>query len=530
MTPSQCRTCVMIALMLTTGVGLSVRLIGLQKKIYWTDECFSLLNLSGASLTELDDALVAKRICSPNDILYFQRPQGSVWRTAETLLVSEPEQMPLYVTLTKAAACLTGIKDHVARWVSCLVGTALIPLSYWLARELETHRATGCVGALLVSISPFHVFMAQEARLYTLWMTLIVLSSTCLVGAMKRKRVVWWTFYSVTLTLSLYTIVLTSVVILGHWLFALTSNPLERRRNIKCLALATGSSVGLFVPWVVAVCRHWQLFRQRIDQSSQGRSVIEHVRVWMESASYLVGDVMDHGGLPRSHFYDVLQRVIAVFAVVLLTYGIYRLARYGPNHAKCFLFSIWVAVFLMQVLPDLVLGGGRSAVIRYLVPAFGFGNLLLAIALWQPPYGLAIWRTCRRGVLVVICLLCAVSLYFQKDQAITWNRRGSADLPYLAHVINESPRPLILYPRQGVVILPLTHLLNEHARVVIFNRSPGPIPQEFTDYFFFSESGPPPTTESFTGFRWVPAVNFVGQPVTLWRATIANQNSAHEQR
>jgi uncharacterized membrane protein len=514
-----------VVLVLLTLVGLVFRLIALSDRIYWTDECYTLLDMSGSTLSGMDNELVGKGICTPADFAFYQRPHGGVWQTIHAILDSEPEQLPLYVVLAKAAAISFGGNYHSARLVSCIAGTLLIPLSFWLSREIGTARSTALACATLVSISPFHVHLAQEARLYAMWTALIFLSSACLARALRTGRYGWWICYSVALTLCLYTIVLTLVVVMAHWLFALISVRVERLGTLTRMALANVCAAALLLPWIFGVVGAREFVQRTNEQAPLDQNLIEHMEVWAESASYLVGDVMNHGGLPRSQLLDDAQRAIAVVAALLLVYGGYRLIRFGPARAKWMVLSFWLAVFLVQAIPDLLLGGARSATIRYLIPAIGFGNFVVAIAVWAPPYITPRRWQARHGIFVALCLLCVVSLLAQSGQRLTWNRRGSAQMPAMAHVINEAPRPLVLYPRQGVTILPLSHLLDDDVRVFVYKPPLRTIPQGFASYFYLSTAGPPSELGDFEKVSWQPAIDLDGYKISLWQAQNTNNDS-----
>lgn len=519
MTPSRYRRWLTVALLVVTIVGLAFRLIGLQKRMYWTDECFTLNSISGFTLARMDGELTERGVCAPSDVLFYQEPHGGMWQTIQQLMVSAPEQTPLYFVLGKLTLLSSSVRGAfvLPRVVSCVAGTALILLAYWLSRELGTSRSSAVFVAALVAISPFQVHLAQEARLYALWTALIFFSSACLVRAMRLNSRHWWICYSLSITLCLYTMVLSVVVIAAHFLFVSLSSPMGRIKSLTRMTLASAFSITLFLPWVFGVSQNWDLFQDKVNESSRGSGLAWHLRVWLEAASYLVGDVMDHGGLPRARLNDLAQCAIAIFAALLLVYAAYRIARYGPRGVRRFIFSAWVAAFLMLVVPDLLFGGGRSAKIRYLIPAFGFGNLAIALALWAPPHGGSASRCVRFATLLVVCMLSVMSLYVQSDRYVTWNRRGSAHFIAMAEAINASDCPLVVIPRQGVSTLVFSHLLDDHVRILVFEPPLRTIPQRFGSYFYYSGAEPPPFDGTFAHSEWKPMEDLIGTKATLWR-------------
>ena len=57
-----------------------------------------------------------------------------------------------------------------------IFGTATIPLMYLAGRRLFTPRA-GAAGRLLLTISPFHIWHSQDAKMYTLVVFVTLLST-----------------------------------------------------------------------------------------------------------------------------------------------------------------------------------------------------------------------------------------------------------------------------------------------------------------------------------------------------------------
>jgi mannosyltransferase len=90
-------------------------------------------------------------------------------------------QPPLYYYLLHAWTGLLGDSEKALRGLSLLFGVLAIPLIYGLASELFHSRLAALLAALLLAVSPLHVWYGQEARMYTLLTFLCLLSSYCLL-------------------------------------------------------------------------------------------------------------------------------------------------------------------------------------------------------------------------------------------------------------------------------------------------------------------------------------------------------------
>ena len=156
------------------------------------------------------------------------------------------------------------------------------------------------------------------------------------------------------------------------------------------------------------------------------------------------------------------------------------------------------------ILPDLIVGGRRSSVVRYVMPCYL--GIQLAIAylfaakisksfqIWQQK----LWRIAMVALISGGIVSCAVS-----SQAQTWwNKYNSFHIPDVARIINQSERPLVLW--SGVPPLDLTYLLNPNVRLQpvmrqtinlpdgesVQKHSLKPISEGFSDIFAFGHNDP----------------------------------------
>jgi hypothetical protein len=99
------------------------------------------------------------------------------------------------------------------RSLSVLFGVLTVPLIYAVARQLFRSRLAGLLAALLVVVSPLHIWYSQEVRMYTLLTFLCLLSSYLLLLVMQlthRPEKQWqtlalWGAYTLTSIAAVYT-------------------------------------------------------------------------------------------------------------------------------------------------------------------------------------------------------------------------------------------------------------------------------------------------------------------------------------
>ncbi len=160
---------------------------------------------------------------------------------------------------------LSGESDLTLRYLSISSTTLLIPLLYAFGARLRGAHA-GLWAALFGALSPFYLWYAQEARMYTLVTVLGLASLYPLWRACAEPRWGWWAAFALTTaaalaTQYLYALVLVGEVLLGLllWPRARRAKPVNRRGSLyrggdygrigsatRCALLAADRHVGRY--------------------------------------------------------------------------------------------------------------------------------------------------------------------------------------------------------------------------------------------------------------------------------------------
>src|SRR5262245_57322836 len=110
----------------------------------------------------------------------------STW-SLQTILSVQDGHPPLYTLLLKLLL-LWSPSDVAGRVVSARAGIASVGLPLVLGTRLWDRR-TGILAALLLAISPLHVWYSREGRMYALVVLASILSTLCLEGFLRRRRI-----------------------------------------------------------------------------------------------------------------------------------------------------------------------------------------------------------------------------------------------------------------------------------------------------------------------------------------------------
>ena len=173
-----------ILLLLVLLFGILFRCINIDKKIYWGDESFTSLRISGYTISEIDKEFESGKTITVNDfILQYQKLNlEKDWiNMVESL--KEDTHPPVYYLMLRFFLRIFGDSITVTRSFSVLIGILSFFAIYWLSQSLFRSTFVSWISMALFAISPFHVLYAQEARMYSLWTLLILVSSASLVRA-----------------------------------------------------------------------------------------------------------------------------------------------------------------------------------------------------------------------------------------------------------------------------------------------------------------------------------------------------------
>jgi len=199
-----------------TAAGAALRLFHLGTQSLWLDELFSV----------------------------FLSQRGFVAIIRDTAKDTMP---PLYYLLLRIAMQF-GSDERAVRSVSFIFSVATIPLFYVLARDMFGHRVA-LAATLILVFNPFHLFYAQEARMYAQLAFFSLAAIFFFWRAWHRRQRRDWIAFGFAATLAIYTHTLAVLT-----LFALDMFAVWRREELKRRwesMLVSHLMIGLLLaPWI----------------------------------------------------------------------------------------------------------------------------------------------------------------------------------------------------------------------------------------------------------------------------------------
>jgi len=207
-------------LLLWLIIGLALRLGNLTAKPPWTDEFSTLVFSLGNSfltvpLNQVISLDVLLQPLQPN-------PASGVGDVVANLL-TQSNHPPLYFVLTHWWLRLFPTDGGLvslwgARSLAALFGTAAIGAIYGLSWLAFRSPLVSHLSAAIIAVSPYGIFLAQEARHYTLPILWVIASLSCLVIAIRSLD----NRTPLPLGIAIIWVIINALGIATHYFFALT--------------------------------------------------------------------------------------------------------------------------------------------------------------------------------------------------------------------------------------------------------------------------------------------------------------------
>jgi len=159
---------------------------------------------------------------------------------------------PLYFFLLRYWMKLFGMTEVSLRYLSAVSGIGSIFLTYRVGRILFNKRV-GIISSVFISLSPFHLFHSQDARHYSLFVFLTLLSMLLFLKILNEsfeKKCKLYIFYAIATVLLLYTHLWGIFVVLAQNIFFFLRKHDEKRRWIVAQTVIFVTFFVWFAPFV----------------------------------------------------------------------------------------------------------------------------------------------------------------------------------------------------------------------------------------------------------------------------------------
>ena len=478
-------------------LGVVFRFVNLNHKVYWHDEVYTTMRAAGYTRAEIDRDLFQDRLIVAGDLQRYQqiKPGSTAMDTVRSLALEDPQHPPLYFLLTRVwmqalGAPLTAWFNSpltVMRSLPVLISLLALPAMYGLMWELFGCQALSLLGTTLVALSPYDVLFAQTARQYSLLTVMVIVSSWLLLRALRvlhahiaqsplsRKYTLrqprhWinWGLYSLSVAIGLYTQPFFALTIASQMVYVGLCCTWDigwqrcRRWTFAWMGSALAIAGLLASPWLWVIATNVTRANATTDWTRVFPGFDYLVKLWTLSFTSLFVD-LDFG------FTNPWTILLRLPFVALIAVSLYVLCQRTKLPTWLWVVCTIAVPFLLLAIPDLVLGGKRSAVSRYLVScypgiqvavAYFLGNQLASKRIYSrrspgllpahSAYSLRsrpaeIWQAwVWRGALGLLVLASITSLTVSALSNSWWNKDVSFPNDQTADWVNQTSNPVLL--------------------------------------------------------------------------------------
>jgi len=430
-------------------LGIFFRFVNIDRKAYWFDETFTSLRVSGYTEYEFVEQVSQAGLISQKELEKFQRinSEKNIIDTIKSLAIEEPQHPPLYYIVTRIWVQLFGNSVTSIRTVSAFISLIALPSMYWLCQELFSSTLTAQIAVAFIAISPLHILYAQQAREYSLWTVMTLLTSAVLLYAMRLNTRFAWGIHTAAVITSLYTFPGSIAVTFAQAIYlAIMENFRLTKKLIAYLSTLIIALI-IFLPWLLVIITSLK----HIDQTIVGHyhpHKASLLKAWAFNLSRIFIDsnhsrTLIYFGFENS-FTFLIEIVLVCLIVILSVYSLYFICRHSSRQSWLYIIVLIFLTAFTIMIEDLIDGESKSMYPRYIIPAYLFIQISIAHVLAESIIGES-YR--RKTAKIIICLLLSgsiISCVTVSQASSWWTQNTGYDYSSAAQLINKFDKPLII--------------------------------------------------------------------------------------
>lgn len=347
-------------------IGVSFKFYRLDYKFFWYDEVCTIAHTSGNARFSIPVNEI-KNISYYRDQMHLNERDftigGQYQRLSKMVNLN-----PLHYGFLILWHRIIGDSPIHYRLFSVFVFLITLPLLFMLTRKLFQSNLAGWIAISLFSVLPFIQYYAQEARYYMLWAFMLIALHQLLLLAAENNSLKWWIAYMVIGILSLYTSVLSGLVIIAHGVYIFFF-----RKNARYhIGFASVIILLGYLPWILLMINN----RSQIVESLAWTTSYGAPKIWQLFLAHvfatngIISNLSDSGLLSMlvrntlsiDNWWIILLDLLVVIITVL---AIVHLFRKASREIAFFLLSAYLAGFIFIFISDIARGSHTSFILRY---------------------------------------------------------------------------------------------------------------------------------------------------------------------
>ncbi|KOR37382.1 hypothetical protein AM228_06945 [Planktothricoides sp. SR001] len=300
---------------------------------------------------------------------------------------------------------------------------------------------------------------------------------------LSQKPGFYWAIYAVTVSLNLYSHLISILVLIGHGIYVFFCH---RRRDFfqsihYLLALIAG--ILTLIPWIVIYLLNSNKIGGWVGRDISLPTLLQR---WLINLTAVFFDVQIsvkqrlfdvEAGQDWVLSFDNPWVYVMPLILILVGYALYFVFRYTDKPVWLFILTLIGSTALPLMLPDIISGGQRSGIARYLIPSYVGIELAVAYAIAyhlnleknNPLISIShIKQKLWQGIFIALITLGIISATISAEAETWWHKYSSYYNPEVAQIINQIENPLVISPQERVSrITSLSYKLKPEAKILL---------------------------------------------------------------
>lgn len=383
------------SLIIVVLLGFFFRFVNLSAKVFWVDEVATAVRVSGYTIAEVTNDLLKQDLVERDTLLFYQTVTSRTLSDSLKALTKSPEHAPFYFLLTRLWLQWWGNSLAIIRSLSVCFSLLILPSLYWLCQELFNCSQISWLSVGMMSISPFYVAYAQEARPYSLWTVTILLMSASFLRTIRLNSKPAWFLYCLCLVVGYYTSLFSIYIALFQGLYLLFKINKQKLTIIKNFLISIIISFLAFTPWILVIINHLDLLQDNTSWMRGNFNLADIIAVYIGTNLLIFGD------LPLSSNTNPIQIAVALVVIVISLLTVIKFYSRWQNRLLKFSLLLVISSFIFLLTKYIYLDW--TTIIGALV-AIG----ILSLSAYSLYY--LIIKTNRDRWLYIICLMLSLPL------------------------------------------------------------------------------------------------------------------------
>jgi uncharacterized membrane protein len=451
--------------------GAVARIDGVNRKLFWQDEAFSMMRVTGHVERDLY-GLFDGRVRTADSVVAIERlaPGRGIGATFSSLS-EEPQRGPLYYVTARIWAGVFGDEVVAMRSFSVILGIAGIVFAFLLGRRIAGGAVGGALLAGLVAIAPVEVRFSDQVREYVAIADTTLASAWLLLRAIERGSPLRWIAYTTSLVVGLFVSPLFLTMVAAHCVAVFVGARRPRTRLVGWCA-AAGVACVVFAPWLAWSFASAPAHAGDVSWLSGSYSPVALLTKWVFNVGVDFFDAeIAHRGLALA-----LVPIIVIVALAIASE-----LRGSDIFARTLALATTFAAVGLVVGIDILRHANYESVTRYQMTTWVGIDMMVAMLFSK-------WVASERRVLrtagvasyafLIACgTFCAL---FDRSYALWWDNNEHIDERRVAAIVEQNgPPALILADGAGTsqYVLVLARYVPPSTKLLLFGGALPALPQ-----------------------------------------------------